>query len=100
MTGKPPTYTEALQTLGDKIDKLADLAGRQEEILAAVNRINGHVRAHGETLAANQQWIAGHDETHRVVDGSLRTLGSRLWMLSGGSGILAGIAILLQTLGR
>ena len=98
MTGSP-TYTEALQTLGDKIDALGSLAGHQQEILAAVQQINGHVRVHGETLAANQQWVESHERTHVTLDARMRTLGSRLWMLSGGSGVLAGIAILLQTLG-
>jgi hypothetical protein len=85
--------------LGEKIDTLADLAGQQEEILAAVNRINGHVRAHGEQLAANQQWIEGHTRTHTTLDKRVHVLSNRLWVLSGGTGVLAAIALVLQTLG-
>jgi len=98
MIGKP-TYTEVLQDLSAKIDGLGELASRQKEILAALNQINGNVRTHGETLAANQQWIEGHTQIHTTLNNRVRVISNRLWVLSGGTGILAAIALVLQAIG-
>lgn len=92
------SYTDALLELGAKIDALTDCVGRQEEILLAVSKINGHVREHGEALAANQQWIKGHKKEHQVLDSRVQTLGNRVWVLSGGTGLLAIVASVLQFL--
>jgi chromosome segregation ATPase len=94
------SYTQALLELSAKIDQLADLASRQEEILTAVNQINGRVRDHGELLAAHQQWRTGHEAEHSDLDGRLRTLGSRLWAVGGGGGLLGLLATILQFLGK
>ena len=91
------SYTEALLELSTKIDQLA-VVGRQEEILAALSQINGYVREHGEVLASHSQWMASHDKVHVAQDGDFRTLSSRVWLLSGGSGLLAIVATILQFL--
>ena len=105
MIGKP-TYTEVLQDLSAKIDGLGELASRQcptaphiKEILAALNKINGNVRTHGEILAANQQWIEGRAQIHSALVDQVRVISNRLWVLSGGTGILAAIALVLQAIG-
>jgi len=100
------SYTEALQELIKKIDLLAGTAGsvttgsigRQEEILTAVSQVNGFVREHGEMLAAHQQWLESHGEAHTAKDKDFRTLSSRVWVLGGGTGILATVAMILQFL--
>lgn len=85
------------QDLGEKIDGLAS-SSRQEEILNSVNEINGYVRDHGEILAGHQQWMESHDKVHEGQDKDFRSLSSRVWILSGGSGLLAAVAMILQTL--
>lgn len=94
------SYTQALLELSAKIDGLADLSGQQDQILAALNLMNGRVREQGKLLAAHQQWLAGHDAEHRVLVGRLRTLSSRLWALGGGGGLLGLFATILQFLGK
>lgn len=77
------------------VDKFAS---HQEEILAAVNQINGYVREHGEILAAQGQWVKSHSDVHVAQDKDFRTLSNRVWVLSGGSGLLAVVAAILQFL--
>lgn len=86
-------YLASLQILIAKIDGLAAAADRREETLL---KINGHVREHGEQLAANKQWIWGHKQTHEDLDKDMRSLGNRLWILSGGTGALSVVATILQ----
>lgn len=92
------SYTDALLDLSTKIGVLAGCAGRQEEILLAVSEINGYVREHGEVLAAHQQWIESHQDKHVARDRDFRALSSRVWTISGGSGLLAIAATVLQFL--
>lgn len=86
-------YLASLQILIVKIDALAVAAERREEMLM---KINGHVRDHGEKLAAQKQWIWGHKQTHDDLDRRVHSLSNWLWSLSGGTGILASIAVILQ----
>ena len=88
-------YLASLQILIVKIDALADSGARREEILST---INGHVREHGEQLAANKQWIWGHKKTHEDIDEEIHSLSNRLWSLSGGTGVLAIIANVLAVI--
>jgi len=92
---------EALEKLGKDIDARIDgLASRdqQEEIHNTVDQINGYVRSHGELLAAHQQWMISHDKVHETQDKDFRSLSSRVFLLSGGSGLLATAAMILQAL--
>ena len=82
-----------LQLILSKLDSLAISADRREDMLL---KINGHVREHGEQLAAHQEWIKGHTNTHNTLDNNMQTLSNRVWALSGGSGILAVVATILQ----
>ena len=93
-------YIAALQALTAKIDgliiagDLRDTAGeRREDIL---NAINGYVREHGELLAAHTEWFRGHKKVHEVLDKNLHTLSNRLFAISGGTGLLAVAATILQ----
>jgi len=73
-------------------------AQRQEEILAAVTKVNGYVRDHGETLAAHSQWMESHGKVHITQDKDFRALSGWVWKLGGGSGLLAIVATILQFL--
>ena len=86
-------YTTTLHVLITKIDGLAASADRREELLT---KINGYVRDHGEQLAANKQWIWGHKQTHDDLETNIHTLSNRLFLLSGGTGILSIVATILQ----
>lgn len=92
------SYTEALQDLSNKIDKLAGFQQRQDEILQAVNKTNGFVRAHGEALATHAQRIENLEEKQCVLSERIDKLSGKLWALSGGSGFLAAVATILQFL--
>lgn len=86
-------YTAALQMLITRIDAQDTAAARREELLT---KINGYVRDHGEQLAAHKQWIQGHKQIHTTLDRSVHNLSNRLWILSGGTGILSVVAAILQ----
>lgn len=103
---------EALDRLGKEISarmdaKLGGLASRDqidglgnqvEKIQATVDQINGYVRVHDADLAAQKQWMESHDKAHVIQDKDFRSLSSRVFLLSGGSGLLAAVAMLLQYL--
>jgi len=86
-------YVASLQILIAKIDGLATAGCAREELLL---KINGHVRDHGEQLAAQKQWIWGHKKTHEDLEEEMHCLSNRLWTLSGGTGALAIVANVLQ----
>jgi hypothetical protein len=86
-------YTAALQMLITRIDAQDTAAARREELLT---KINGFVRDHGEQLAAQKQWIWGHKQTHEALDKDVHNLSNRLWILSGGTGVLSVVAAILQ----
>jgi len=88
-------YTAALQQLTSKIDALADSGARREVLLTT---LNGHVREHGEALATHTEWILGHNQRHEDLSKNMNSLSNKVWTLSGGSGILAAIAMVLQVL--
>lgn len=83
--------------LDAKLDKVAS-RDRQEEIQTTVNLIGGYVKDHGEVLAGHKQWIESHGEAHTARDRDFRALSNRVWILSGGSGLLATVAMILQRL--
>ena len=72
------------------------LSSRLEDIYSLVLKINGFAREHGEILAAHRQWMESHSEIHIAQDKDFRTLSNRVWVLSGGSGLLSVIATILQ----
>ena len=86
-------YTAALQTLIAKLDAQDTAALRREKLLT---KINGYVRDHGEQLASHKQWIWGHKQTHEALDKNVHNLSNRLWILSGGTGVLSVVATILQ----
>lgn len=71
---------------------------RQEEILVAVTRMNGYVREHGEALAAHDQWIDSHEKTTKKMEDDMKTLSNRVYVISGGTGLLSLVATALQFL--
>ena len=71
---------------------------RLEDVYALVLKTNGFSREHGKILAAHRQWLENHDEVHKARDKDFRTLSSRVWLLGGSSGLLAGVAMILQYL--
>lgn len=92
--------TEAIVAQTSQLEKILvagmERAQRQEEILAAITRMNGFVRNHGEALAAHQQWMESHDEVHRTRDKDFRTLSNRVWALAGLDAGLALAAMAIQ----
>jgi len=86
-------YTTTLQTLIAKIDAQDTAATRREELLT---KINGYVREHGKQLATHTEWIHGHRRSHVALNKDVRSLSNRLWILSGGTGILSIAATILQ----
>ena len=88
-------YLASLQILIAKIDALAISAERREELLM---KINGYVREHGELLSTHVEWIRTHDRRHKRLERDMHTLSNRIWVLSGGTGVLATVATILQFL--
>lgn len=72
------------------------LSSRLEDVYALVLKINGFARDHGEMLSAHQQWMEGHEKGHVKIEKDIQTLSSRMWVLSGGTGLLAVVASILQ----
>jgi len=77
---------------------IASLREKIDDIHRLVLATNGFAREHGEILSAHRQWIEGHEKDHVKIERDIQTLSSRLWLLSGGSGVLAVIATILQFL--
>ena len=77
---------------------ITSLREKIDDIHRSVLTMNGFARDHGELLSAHGQWIKGHEKDHVKIEGDIQTLSSRLWLLSGGSGVLAVIATILQVL--
>ena len=74
------------------------LAVRLEDVYTIVLATNGFARDHGEMLSAHRQWIESHEKVHTKVDSDIKTLSGRIWVLSGGTGLLAIVASILQVL--
>lgn len=74
------------------------LRDRLEDVHALVQQTNGFVREHGQMLSAHQQWIESHNQSHIKVEKDMHILSSRVYTLSGGSGLLAIVATILQFL--
>ena len=92
-----------VQGLVDKEEQQRDhaigaLKERLDAIYTLVLATNGFARDHGEMLAAHGQWIEGHEKEHTKLEKDVRTISSRMWLLSGGTGILAAVASVLQFL--
>lgn len=77
---------------------VASLREKIDDIHRLVLATNGFAREHGELLSAHGQWIGGHEKDHIKIERDIQTLSNRLWVLSGGSGVLAVIATILQFL--
>ena len=86
------SYAEALEKVLDRLDEaaispgggaalLARLDGidkRGEETVDLLNRLNGHVREHGQQLAAHGEWMKSHQSIHKGMDTRLDRLSNKI----------------------
>ena len=101
---KPCRPEDLLGVVKDLADKeglqrghaIASLRERVDDIYKIVVATNGFAREHGEMLSAHRQWIKGHENDHTKIEKDMRTMSSRMWALSGGTGILAVASAILQ----
>ena len=82
-------YDEVVDLILVRMDE-SDARGK--ETVQLLRQLNGHVREHGQLLAAHGQWIESHEKAHDAIDKRVDHISLKANIMAGATAVMSLVA--------